>query len=113
MVNAKSRLTLTRSFVCLVLLLFCLAPLALIQTRAAADKSGQQPLATAASPGKIAFASDRDGNLEIYSMDGDGGAQTRLTQNSAEDYQPAWSPDGKRIAFVSTRDGNEEIYVMN
>src|SRR5688572_15655937 len=63
--------------------------------------------------GKIAFASDRDGNLEVYTMDVDGGGQFRLTENTAEDYSPAWSPDGTKLAFVSTRDGNAEIYVMN
>lgn len=63
--------------------------------------------------GKIAFVSDRDGNSEIYSMDTDGGGQTRLTEESGEDFSPAWSPDGQRIAFVSDRDGNAEIYVMN
>src|SRR5688572_2362099 len=63
--------------------------------------------------GKIAFVSDRDGNAEIYSMDTDGGAQLRLTEDAGEDHTPAWSPDGQRLAFVSTRDGNAEIYVMN
>ncbi|MEK6280474.1 MAG: Calx-beta domain-containing protein [Acidobacteriota bacterium] len=63
--------------------------------------------------GKIAFASDRDSNLEIYTMDADGGGQTRLTENPAEDYSPAWSSDGTQLVFVSTRDGNPEIYVMN
>jgi Tol biopolymer transport system component len=62
---------------------------------------------------KIAFASDRDGNLEIYTMDTDGSALSRLTENNAEDFSPAWSPDGQRIAFVSNRDGNNEIYLMN
>jgi dipeptidyl aminopeptidase/acylaminoacyl peptidase len=63
--------------------------------------------------GKIAFASDRDGNFEIYLMDTDGGGQTRLTESPGEDYSPAWSPDGTRLVFVSTRDGNAEIYTMN
>jgi Tol biopolymer transport system component len=67
----------------------------------------------AATIAKIAFTSDRDGNSEIYTMDADGGAQTRLTENTAEDFSPTWSPDGTRLAFVSTRDGNAEIYVMN
>jgi len=62
---------------------------------------------------KIAFASDRAGNFDIYSMDADGGGQTRLTESPAEDYSPAWSPDLTRLAFVSTRDGNAEIYLMN
>jgi TolB protein len=62
---------------------------------------------------KIAFVSDRDGNLEIYVMNPDGTGQTRLTNNSAVDAIPAWSPNGKRIAFYSMRDGNAQIYVMN
>lgn len=65
------------------------------------------------SNGKIAFTSDRDSNFEIYVMNSDGSNQTRLTNNPAQDVNPAWSPDGTRIAFVSTRDGNAEIYVMN
>jgi len=68
---------------------------------------------TQAAVGKIAFASDRDGNFEIYSMDADGGAQIRLTEDPGEDFSPSWSPDGARLVFVSTRDGNAEIYVMN
>jgi dipeptidyl aminopeptidase/acylaminoacyl peptidase len=63
--------------------------------------------------GRIAFASDRDDNFEIYVVDPDGGGLTRLTNNPAEDLGPAWSPDGTRIAFVSNRDGNQEIYTMN
>jgi len=63
--------------------------------------------------GKIAFASNRDGNYEIYSMDNDGSSQIRLTNNPAADSRPAWSPDGRRIAFQSTRAGNTQIYVMN
>ena len=67
------------------------------------------------SPGgtKIAFASTRDGNREIYIMDPNGSNVVRLTNNLAADEQPAWSPDGSKIAFVSDRDGNTEIYVMN
>lgn len=37
----------------------------------------------------------------------------RLTDNAADDFQAAWSPDGSRMAFVSGREGNFEIYVMN
>ena len=61
----------------------------------------------------IAFTSYRDGNSEIYTMNADGTAQTRLTTNPASDGDPEWSPDGQKIAFTSNRDGNSEIYTMN
>jgi WD40-like Beta Propeller Repeat len=58
----------------------------------------------------------RDGNPEIYSMDADGGNQTRLTHDPvlapAFDVAPAWSPDGSKLAFTSDRNGNSDVYVM-
>ncbi len=65
--------------------------------------------------GKIAFYSFRDGNgnIEIYTMDSDGGNQTRLTFNEAKDITPTWSPNGQQIAFDSDRDGDWEVYVMD
>jgi serine/threonine protein kinase len=62
---------------------------------------------------RIAFASERDGNYEIYVMNADGSGQTNLTDNPTTDWLPSWSPDGLRIAFVSNRDGDDEIYAMN
>ena len=47
---------------------------------------------TPAAASRIAFESNRDGNGEIYVMDADGSNQTRLTNNSAGDWLPAWSP---------------------
>ncbi|MFT3891013.1 MAG: hypothetical protein QM730_05215 [Anaerolineales bacterium] len=62
---------------------------------------------------KIAFVSARDGNAEVYVMNSDGSEQTNLTNNSAEDWFPTWSPDGEQLAFSSDRDGNPAIYIMN
>ena len=39
--------------------------------------------------GKIAFSSDRDGDAEIYVMNGDGTGQTALTTNTVPDGNPA------------------------
>ncbi len=57
--------------------------------------------------------SDRDGNFEIYSMNEDGSNQLRLTNNSATDTFPDWSPVRQKIVFGTTRDGNYEVYTMN
>ena len=46
-------------------------------------------------------------------MNTDGSAKRRLTRNSAVDFSPAWSPDGRRIVFIRNRDGTQAIYVMN
>lgn len=63
--------------------------------------------------GKIVFASARDGgDLEIYSMNGGGGGETRLTSSAGDDTQPTWSPDGTQIAFGSERTGIPQIFRM-
>ena len=63
---------------------------------------------------KIAFTSARDGNLEIYVMDGDGRNQRRVTVHQNIDRYPTWSPDGKKIAFVSNRNGGYiQIWVID
>lgn len=62
---------------------------------------------------KDAFSSKREGSFQIYVMNADGQNVRRLTNTTANDFSPAWSPDGKQIAFSSNRDGNFEIYVMN
>ena len=62
---------------------------------------------------KIAFVSSRDGNQEIYVMNADGTAQTRLTDNTSFEGSPRWSPDGTKIIFETDRDDDQEIYVMD
>jgi len=69
--------------------------------------------ALAEASGTILFVSNRTGNAQIYTMNGDGSVQRALTSGPEENTEPAWSSDGKRIVFTSYRDGNAEIYVMN
>jgi TolB protein len=61
---------------------------------------------------RIAFASTRGaaGNYDIFVMNADGGAVTRLTDHAAPDQDPAWAPDGQSLYFTSERDGRGEIY---
>jgi Tol biopolymer transport system component len=97
------------------------------------DATGYYPVQLTNAPGsdgqpsyspngkRIAFQSTRDfpapqmgtGVFEIYAMNADGTNQVRLTSNTAADFEPVFSPDGKKLAFYSNRDGDFEIYVMN
>lgn len=58
--------------------------------------------------GIIAFVSNRDGNNEIYVMNGDGSGLANLTNNLAddgrEDYGPVWSPSN--FVFQKERIGS-------
>jgi Tol biopolymer transport system component len=64
-------------------------------------------------PGRFAFASDRSGDFEIYTMNPDRTHLMQLTNESGDDVSPLWSPDGRRIALSSNRDGDANIYVIN
>ena len=54
--------------------------------------------------GRLAFASDRDGSLDLYVRDLGTGSDRRVTEGAAAT-MPAWSPDGSRIAFVGSAAG--------
>ncbi|MEM7482117.1 MAG: hypothetical protein AAF481_13155 [Acidobacteriota bacterium] len=56
---------------------------------------------------RLAFESNRDGNLEIYTMNADGSNPRRVTRHAATDAGPSWSPDGERIFFYSNRSSEE------
>ncbi|HXI01706.1 MAG TPA: hypothetical protein VNI57_00890, partial [Candidatus Saccharimonadales bacterium] len=51
----------------------------------------------------LAFASNREGNLEVYVRQVAGGQEVDISDDPGQDFQPAFSPDGKSIAFISTR----------
>ncbi len=69
---------------------------------------------------RLAFISERDGNMEIYSAHADGSKPIRLTKEYALDDHVSWSPDGKQIVFTSTREPIDKpgqswnaLYLMN
>lgn len=64
--------------------------------------------------GRIAFASTRDGDAEIFVMNADGSGVRQITHNEVDDHSPDWAPDGRRIAFVrNVSEGNRDIYIVD
>src|SRR4029453_11717972 len=66
-----------------------------------------------ASPGQ---ARDRPGSVwngEIYVVNAEGSGRTRLTRDPAQEFDPAWCPDGAKIAFSRFTEGRYQIFVMN
>ena len=64
-------------------------------------------------PGQFAFASNRDGDFDVYTMRPDRTNLVQVTNGAGDDVAPLWSPDGRQIAFSSNRDGDANIYLIN
>ena len=62
---------------------------------------------------RVAFLSDRTGNMEIWLGDLDGANSVQLTSFAAAGTAtPRWSADGQTIVFNSNPEGQQEIYTV-
>jgi Tol biopolymer transport system component/DNA-binding winged helix-turn-helix (wHTH) protein len=59
----------------------------------------------------VAFASDRDGNFNLFVQRLDGSEPVRLTSAAGDELEPAWSPNGQSIVYRSN-EGGGGIYVI-
>ncbi|MEM9660739.1 MAG: DPP IV N-terminal domain-containing protein [Planctomycetota bacterium] len=48
---------------------------------------------------RIAYASNRQGNWNIYVSSADGGQARPITEESSHELHPSWSPDGRRLVY--------------
>ena len=53
---------------------------------------------------RIAFTSNRDGDLDIWLMRADGTGVVPLTRNDVPDSEVDWSPDGSHLTYDSFDD---------
>ncbi len=78
-------------------------------TREAADELGP---AYSPDGSQVVYATNRDGNFEIYVVDADGTNRRRITSTAANETEPAWTPDGSRIVYQSDASGTAQIWIM-
>ena len=62
--------------------------------------------------GRIFFTSDRDGDLEIYSISANGEDETNVTNSPDPEFAPVVSPDGKLVAFRAGTGSDVSIQIM-
>ena len=60
---------------------------------------------------EIAVDARRDGDFDIYLLDTRRNIQVPLTRTPANEYSPAWSPDGESIAYIYESDTDRAVYV--
>jgi TolB protein len=64
---------------------------------------------------RVAFASNRSGNWDIYLMPIGGGRAIQITGSSSDDLHPSWSPDGSALVFCRLGEvsGQWEMWVTD
>lgn len=62
---------------------------------------------------RLAFASDRDGDWDLYVMELSSGETIQVTNSPQYDSAPSWSPDGQWLAFETYLNENLEVAVVN
>ncbi len=74
-----------------------------------ADTSTNLDAAYSPDRTRIAFSSNRSGSFDVWLMNADGSALTRLTTESGDETEPSWTPDGTHILYTASHDGQTQI----
>jgi Tol biopolymer transport system component len=61
----------------------------------------------------LAYTDAATDTRNIYMLDVRTRIQRNISGSPNDDYQPAWSPDGRHVAFISNRDGAYRVYVTD
>jgi Tol biopolymer transport system component len=54
-----------------------------------------------------------DARQDIYIAKADGSGERQVTDDTAKDWRPRWSPDGRKLAFYSNASGTYQVWVVN
>lgn len=93
--------------------LFVYDPYSLPMTRLTADNWNDIDPAVSPDGKQIAFASDRDGQWDIYILDVTTDQTQRITNSQAYDGAPAWSPDGQNIVYQTKQGKKIDLIIQS
>ncbi len=67
---------------------------------------------------KIAFTSDRNGDMNLFVCDFEAGKRAvsppvQVTFGPGGHYQASWNPNGRQLAYFSRQSGNEDIWLVD
>jgi eukaryotic-like serine/threonine-protein kinase len=71
------------------------------------------PARFSASRRRLAYASQRSGNPDIYLRDLQSGTEEMLAGSPAAEEHPLFSPDGKKVAYMTTSGGRKDLHVID
>jgi Tol biopolymer transport system component len=75
--------------------------------------NGGGPLGQRLDQPQVLFASDRDGDFDLFIANLDGSEAVPITDNGDFDGEPAFSPDGTEVVFVRTTDDNADLFRLD
>ncbi|MGH9118650.1 MAG: hypothetical protein ACRD0A_12485 [Acidimicrobiales bacterium] len=82
-------------------------------TTTEAANSGGGALGERLDEPQVLFASDRDGDFDLFMANLDGSDAVAVTENDEFDGDAAFSPDGTQAVFVSSREGNNDLFLLD
>lgn len=80
--------------------------------RVVANYRGNNSAPAIARDNRVAVALSKDGNTQIYLLNGAGEEPTRLRTSLGIDTEPEFSPDGRSLVFMSDAGGTPQIYLI-
>ncbi len=84
-------------------------------TQLVADPSSDVQPALSPDGSRVAFASNRSGNWDIWVIDIDGTNLIQISSTPSHDVSPSWAPDGRSLAYCSSApDGGQwEMWISD
>lgn len=96
------------------LVLGCVSLIALGQASCTGSAAPEPPTMPVEVPHEaIVFSSKRTDDAELWLMKGDGTGPRQLTDNSIDDIDPAWSPNGGLVVYASGNGSEYDLMILN